>query len=212
MEISRLTQRMPGRPLSFNRDKALEKAMIMFWRHGYETTSIAVLTKAMGITPPSLYASFGDKKSLFLEAVNRYQKISNGLGQRISAAATAREAAWVMLEGAALKFSGSDTPPGCLIASAAISCSAAAADIQTEIASLRRDTEESLRLRIDADRLDGKLPEETDAEALAAHVFAVIQGMSTLARDGASREKLMRVATTALSGWPVPRSQTTGNS
>jgi AcrR family transcriptional regulator len=56
-----------GRPLSFDRDKALEDAMHVFWERGYEAASISELTAAMGITPPSLYTAFGDKEHLFLE-------------------------------------------------------------------------------------------------------------------------------------------------
>jgi AcrR family transcriptional regulator len=64
-------RRKTGRPLSFDRDASLEKAMLIFWRYGYETTSIVDLTNAMGVTAPSLYNAFGDKKRLFLEAVRR---------------------------------------------------------------------------------------------------------------------------------------------
>ena len=62
-----------GRPRAFDRDAALDRAMHLFWRKGYESTSVSDLTEAMGIAPPSLYAAFGDKKRLFLEAVDRYQ-------------------------------------------------------------------------------------------------------------------------------------------
>src|SRR3546814_7402993 len=65
-----------GRPLSFDRDTALERAMLVFWRYGYEAASLQELTSAMGITPPSLYAAFGDKEKLFLEAVERYSSKS----------------------------------------------------------------------------------------------------------------------------------------
>src|SRR3978361_1815132 len=64
--------RKTGRPLSFDRDAALERAMLVFWRYGYEAASLQELTSAMGITPPSLYSAFGDKEQLFLEAVARY--------------------------------------------------------------------------------------------------------------------------------------------
>ncbi|HZC78142.1 MAG TPA: TetR/AcrR family transcriptional regulator, partial [Ktedonobacterales bacterium] len=63
-----------GRPRSFDREAALERAIDVFWRHGYEATSVSDLTSAMGINPPSLYAAFGDKEKLFLEAVERYQQ------------------------------------------------------------------------------------------------------------------------------------------
>ena len=65
-------RRKAGRPLSFDRQAALHQAMLLFWQHGYEATSLSGLTAAMGVTPPSIYAAFGDKKRLFLEAVAHY--------------------------------------------------------------------------------------------------------------------------------------------
>lgn len=176
--------------------------MLLFWQHGYEATSLNDLTKAMGVTPPSIYTAFGDKKRLFLEAVERY------LGQdtperMIAAAPTARDAARGLLEGAAVAFTGSDTPPGCLLASSAIACSADASDVREALAAIRRSVEAHLRDRIERAIAAGELERDTDADALAGHVTAVIQGMSTLARDGASREKLMRIAATALAAWPL---------
>ncbi len=182
-----------GRPPSFDRDAALDRAMLLFWQHGFEGTSIAELTAAMGITPPSLYAAFGDKKALFREAVARYL----GSPAQASDQASARDAAFALLRAAALRFTGEDTPAGCLIATAAASCSPAAADIQAELASVRRNTEAWLCDRIERDGVA-----TTEAEALAAHVMAVVQGLSTLARDGASRDKLLRMIDVAMRVWP----------
>ena len=196
-------RRRLGRPLSFDRDAALTKAMHLFWQHGYETTSVAELTAAMGITPPSLYAAFGDKRRLFLEAVDRY---TNGgavtaLGL-IQTAATARDAALSMLRGSAIAFTGADTPAGCLVASAAVSCSDAAADVRAHLAGVRLDIETALRDKAGTDVATGLLPADTDPAALAATTMAVIQGMSTLAKDGADRSKLLAIAETALQTWP----------
>lgn len=196
-------RRKTGRPLSFDREAALHRAMLLFWRHGYEATSLSELTAAMGVTAPSIYTAFGDKKRLFLEAVDRYLSGPDTPTRMIDEAATARDAAWALLRAAATGFTGADTPPGCLLASSAISCSAAAADVQGELAALRRGIEACLRRRIVEAVETGEVEAGTDADALAGHVMAVIQGMSTLARDGASREKLMRVAATAMLAWPA---------
>ena len=189
-----------GRPLSFDRDAALHQAMLLFWRHGYEATSLSDLTAAMGVTAPSIYTAFGDKKRLFLEAVDRYLSGPVTSDSIIEAAATAEDAAWGLLQAAALGFTGNDTPPGCLLASSAISCSAAAADVQGGLAAIRRRIEARLHDKIVQAIAAGEL--DADADALAGHVMAVIQGMSTLARDGAPRDKLMRVAAAAMLAWP----------
>ena len=191
-----------GRPLSFDREAALHQAMLLFWRHGYEATSLSDLTAAMGITAPSIYTAFGDKKRLFLEALGRYLSGPVTSDSIIEGAGTAEEAAWGLLRAAAIGFTGADSPPGCLLASAAISCSTAAADVQGELATTRRRIEARLHDRIVQAVKAGEMAADTDAEALAGHVMAVIQGMSTLARDGAPREKLTRVAATAMLAWP----------
>lgn len=190
--------------MSFNRDAALTQAMLLFWRHGYEATSLSDLTAAMGITPPSIYAAFGDKKRLFLEAVDRYCSGPVTPERIIEGAPTARDAAFELMRQSAIGFTGETTPPGCLLATGAISCSAAAEDVRKHLAGIRHDIEGRLAARIARAVEAGELADAADAEALAAHVMAVIQGMSTLARDGVPRDKLMRVAETAMRAWPSP--------
>jgi AcrR family transcriptional regulator len=194
--------RKSGRPLSFDRNVALESAMRVFWQHGYEATSLAELTSAMGVTPPSIYAAFGDKKKLFLEAVHLYLSGPITSDSIIKDAATAREAAVGLLRASAMGFTGADTPRGCLLASSAISCSAAAADVQSELAAIRRRIEARLKDKIVRAVKSLEMPVDANADALAAHIMAVIQGMSTLARDGASRKKLLRISDAAMLGWP----------
>ena len=201
--IESVSRRRPGRPLGFDREAALHQAMLLFWRHGYESTSVSELTAAMGITPPSLYAAFGDKKQLFREAVERYMSGPVTATAMIGAAASAREAARQLLAGSAVGFTGEETPQGCLLASSTVSCSPAAADVQAELAGMRGAIERCLEAKILEDVRAGVLPEDTDAEAWAGHVMSVVQGMSTLARDGASRGKLLGVAEVALRGWPL---------
>ena len=203
MENSTPLARRPGRPLSFDRDAALNQAMLLFWQHGFEGTSIAQLTVAMGVTPPSIYAAFGDKKHLFREAVARYLSGPITSEQIIAKAATARDAAWGLLRSAAVGFTGMGTPAGCLLANAAVSCSASAADIQEELATVRRGIELKLCQKFTQAIKVGELLAETDAEAMAGQVMAVIQGMSTMARDGATQEKLLRVAEITLRNWPA---------
>jgi AcrR family transcriptional regulator len=196
--------RRTGRPLSFDRDTALLAAMHLFWRHGYEATSVAELTRAMGITPPSLYAAFGDKQRLFLETVHRYLGGTEAVERSIAGAASAHDAARDLLRAAVLGDTGDDTPAGCLLASSLVTSSVEAADIREALAQIRRAIEAALRARIERDIREGLMPAGTDAEMLAGHVFAVVQGMSTLAKDGAGRDKLLRIVQSAMACWPTP--------
>jgi AcrR family transcriptional regulator len=198
-----ILRRKPGRPLSFDRDVALRQAMLLFWRHGYEATSLADLTAAMQVTPPSIYSAFGDKKSLFLESVALYCSGPITSQSIIANAVTARDAARGLLEASAIGFTGRDTPAGCLLASSAISVSASARGVQRELAGIRRGIEAQLTKKIQHAQQSGELARNVDADALSAHVMAVIQGMSTLARDGAKREKLLRVVETVMAALPA---------
>lgn len=194
--------RRTGRPLSFDRTAALRQAMLIFWRHGYETTSVADLTAAMGISAPSLYTAFGDKKRLFLEAMRLYAGDPADMERAIANARTAQEAAHDLMTAAAMTYTGEATPTGCLLASATASGSAAAADVQDAVANVRRDIEKCLRVRIERDIGDGVLPPGSQAAPLAGLIMAVTQGMSVLARDGASRASLLAITEAALRAWP----------
>ena len=195
-------RRKIGRPLSFDRDTSLQNAMLTFWRYGYETTSIVDLTTAMGITAPSLYTAFGDKKRLFLEAARRYAGDPEAMAQAIADAPTAYDAAHAMLTAAAVAYTGNATPRGCLLASATASGSAASAGVQDAIADIRRSIGERFRARVDRDVAEGVLPPQTNAEAVAGLVMTVTQGMSVLARDGTTRTALLKIVEVALQGWP----------
>lgn len=196
-------RRKTGRPLSFDRDAALERAMLTFWRHGYETTSIVDLTTAMGVTAPSLYTAFGDKKQLFLEAARRYAGDPAAMEQAIREAPSGYDAARDLLTNAAIAYTGEITPKGCLLASATASCSAGSSDVQRSIAEIRESISGHLKARIERDVSSGRLPPESDAAALAGLVMAVTQGMSVLARDGFSRASLLAIADTSLKAWPT---------
>lgn len=192
-----------GRPRGFDRDAALDAALIEFWRHGYEATSIAALTKAMGINPPSLYAAFGDKRQLFGEAVRRYAQTHGDYGARALAEPTARATVETMLRLAAAAYTTADHPPGCLVIDGATNTTEASQDVAQELRGYREGTKKAIADKITADVHAGLLSADTDAMALATFYSSVIQGMSTQARDGASEDDLQRVADVALKAWPM---------
>lgn len=176
--------------------------MLVFWRFGYETASVADLTAAMGISTPSLYTAFGDKRRLFLEAMRLYAGDPEDMDRRIGDAPSAYDAARTLMTAAADAYTGVDTPKGCLLASATASGSMQSADVQAAVADIRRSIDSRLRKRIVRDIKDGVLPPGTQAAALAGLVMAVTQGMSVLARDGASRVSLLAMVKVALRAWP----------
>ncbi|MGW0806561.1 TetR/AcrR family transcriptional regulator [Nonomuraea sp. NPDC002799] len=193
-----------ARQRAFDREAALESAMRAFWRHGYEATSIAELTAAMGIRPPSLYAAFGDKRRLFEEAVRRYQETYGAFTTRaLAEEPTGRQAIGRVLREAAAVYADPEHPAGCLIISAAVNCGPESAEVEALLRSFREEAKAALKRRIDGDLAAGLLPAGTDTGGLAAFYASVIQGMSTQSRDGTSEADLLSVADLAMSAWPL---------
>lgn len=183
---------MAGRPRSFDRDAALRAAVEQFWRTGYEETSVAMLTSAMGVTPPSLYAAFGDKRRLFEEASAVYFARTCEEVDRAAGLPTVHEAVARMLEDTARAHTDPATPAGCLM------LTEPRLEAQREV--LRR----RLRERLDQGVRDHDLPATTDTGHLASFLVAVMRGMSGCARDGATAEDLLGIAGTAMAALPAP--------
>jgi AcrR family transcriptional regulator len=192
-----------GRPRTFDRAEALDAAMRLFWERGYEATSIAELAAAMGVNPPSLYAAFGNKRQLFLEAVDRYQERNGGfIARALAEAPTAREAARRIFHAAAELYVRPDCPRGCMLAQSASVRGAGSEDIVADVAARRDGGRQAIRARLEAAVRAGDLPPATDTAGLAAFVMAVLHGMSAGARDGMDAAALRRIAEHAMAGWP----------
>ncbi|CAM5539940.1 TetR family transcriptional regulator [Streptomyces griseomycini] len=194
-------RRARGRPRSFDRETALEKALLAFWEHGYEATSVSDLTRVMDIGAPSLYAAFGDKRSLFDEVVRVYgARYGSFTDRALAEEPTARAAVARMLREAAAVYTEPGRPHGCLVVHAAANCSNP--EVEQSLRERRTANVAAFERRIRDDVAAGVLPADTDAGALARYTGAMIQGMSQQARDGASREELESLAEIAMSVWP----------
>jgi AcrR family transcriptional regulator len=191
-----------GRPRAFDRDEALERAMQLFWRQGYEGTSLSDLTRAMGINPPSLYAAFGNKAELFRQAVDRYEAKVAAYADEALRKPTAREVALALLTGAADVRSGESHPPGCLMVQGALASGEAAEPLRAELAARRAAGVEEIRARFERARAAGDLSPDADPAALARFVAAVIYGMAVQSAGGATRAELQKVIDTAMQAWP----------
>lgn len=199
-----IAARPRGRPRSFDRAAALDCAMQLFWKHGYEGTSIHELTTAMGITPPSLYAAFGDKERLFLEAVNQYRSGPGNATRAFAEARSSRDAIEGVLMGSAAELTCPSHPPGCMVVLAAMNCSEASSHLDAALADVRAEAESFFRSAIQRGVDGGEILPDTDVATLAKFYMTVLQGMTIQARDGATREALLDVAKTAMLAWPAP--------
>ncbi len=192
-----------GRPREFDIERALDQALEVFWRNGYEGASIASLTEAMGINPPSLYAAFGNKEGLFRRALDRYVQQRTGFWNEALAAPTARGMIAHLLHESANFLTEKCNPPGCLLVRGALSCSEAADLIVGELAARRTDGEVMIRDRLKSAKQAGELPPGLEPSEFARYVMTVLEGMSVRAAAGASREELHKVAELALRAWPT---------
>ena len=190
-----------GRPRAFDIDRALDRALRVFWEKGYEGTSLSDLTKAIGINRPSLYAAFGNKESLFRKALDRYEKTAAFVLDAINEP-TARRFAEGLLHSAADMVTNPHNPPGCLTVRGALASGEEADPIRLELALRRSEGEASIRKRLDRAKREGDLPPHANPADLARYLATVYQGMSVQAAGGATREQLRRVAKIALRAWP----------
>ncbi|MFJ4684644.1 TetR/AcrR family transcriptional regulator [Streptomyces sp. NPDC091377] len=193
--------RRRGRPRSFDRASALEKALMAFWAHGYEATSVSDLTREMGIGAPSLYAAFGDKRALFDEVVVEYARTYGALGEKaLAEEPTARAAVERVLRESAVVYTEPGHPRGCLYVHAATNCTSP--EVEASLRERRNATIAALERRIREGVAAGELGADTDTAALARFIGALIQGMSQQARDGADRSELESLVEIALTNWP----------
>jgi AcrR family transcriptional regulator len=196
-----------GRPRAFDIDRALDAALLLFWRHGYEGTSLAALTKAMDVNVPSLYAAFGNKESLFRKALDRYiQKPASYLRKALEEP-TARRVAEKALSGAIAMVMHPRHPNGCLLVHGALATNPEANSIRRELNLRRAAAEAAVRRRFERAIAEGDLPAAVDPAELARYLMTVIWGMSVQAAGGARRAELKEVAQFALRSWPSPRAE-----
>jgi AcrR family transcriptional regulator len=192
-----------GRPREFDRGAALEAAMVLFWRKGFAATSMNDLCDAMDVRSPSLYAAFGSKEALYLEAIQHYVEVFGPpVWDKLAEGATARAGVQNLLLAATESLPASHvTPAGCMAALAAV-CDEWPPGIAGVVRKIRVEMLGLLRSRLEAGIANGELPPTTDIEGLSRFYLSVYQGMAVQARDGAGAPELKGVVAAAMSAWP----------
>lgn len=191
-----------GRPREFEIDEALDQALELFWRKGYEGTSLSDLTDAMGITRPSLYAAFGNKEELFRKALDRYDDTCMAFTRTALKEPTARKVVDKLLHGFADAQTDQVHPPGCMGVNGALACSEEAEPIKQELTGRRVAGEIALGRRLEEARAAGDLPADCAPADLARYVMTVAHGMAIQASSGACREALYAVVGMTMKAWP----------
>jgi AcrR family transcriptional regulator len=187
-----------GRPRTFDAEAALDRAVEVFWRHGYEGTAVSELTAAMGVNKPSLYAVFGTKEQLFHQVVKRYAERELAYFRDALALPTAVEVVRDYLDRNAAALTRPDRPRGCLSIQGGLSSSPANSTVTQFLATSRLAGEHALAQRLTQARSDGDLPADADPAALARLVMVVSEGQAVHAAAGATQEELQQSADIAL--------------
>jgi AcrR family transcriptional regulator len=186
------------RPREFDPEVALERAMEVFWRQGYDGTSLSDLTAAMDINRPSLYAAFGNKERLFQLVLDRYDHGPAAYATAALELPTAREVVEALMLGAVELTVGR----GCLNSGNAQSCAPASEHVRQAVLSRRRASNAALRHRLEKARDQGDIPADADPATLADYVSTVCDGIAAQAANGADADTLCRVVAVALRAWP----------
>ncbi|WP_077962280.1 TetR/AcrR family transcriptional regulator [Ensifer adhaerens] len=191
-----------GRPRNFSRDEALASAMQLFWDKGYDNTSLSDLTRAMGLNPPSLYAAFGSKAELFIEAVDLYGRTDGaGIWDELETVPTAKAAVHDLLRRTAENFTRRGEPRGCMVVLSAPQMAGGDPEVCGALKRRRLEKQTALERRFERAVDEGDMPAGVDCAAIAAYVASLQHGMSIGARDGATRETLLAIADCAAGGW-----------
>jgi AcrR family transcriptional regulator len=195
-----------GRPREFDRGKALMEAMLLFWRKGFHATSLRDLGDALDIRMPSLYAAFGSKEALYVEAVDQYMGLTRTLlWKYLSCDLPAREAIKALLLATAREVTNCDIHPvGCMVSFVTIDEDMPATVVAT-IRNARNDWHEIVRKRLEKAIADGELVASSDPDTLSRFYVGIVQSIGIQAHDGAPYEQLEKLIEVSMSAWPTSR-------
>ena len=191
-----------GRPREFDLGKALATAEELFWRKGYDGTSLSDLTNAMGIVPPSFYFAFKSKEGLFQRVLERYRSERMGYFDDALREPTARAVAERLLYAIADAQTSPSCPPGCLAINNSMPAAGAKDPVRIKLAEVRRELHLMLKSRFVQAIEVGDLCKEVDPDTLARYVLTVGWGMAIEAQTGTTRAQLRANVAMALKAWP----------
>ena len=187
-----------GRPIGFDRDAALEAAMLLFWERGYEGTSMADLTQAMGLNPSSIYAAFGDKHALFSHAAKRYMEIRAQYAGKALEAPTLKKVIRALFDSTIAFLTAPGHPPTCMTLAGAVGCSVEAKPARELMTEIRKQNQAAIRERLLKARKSGELSKDIDLDDYARYLSTIIAGLSIQAANGSTKAELKRTAQMAL--------------
>lgn len=192
-----------GRPRGFDRDEAMTQAMHLFWKHGFEGTSLEQLRQAMGgISSASFYSAFGSKEALYRSALAEYLRTHGQVMAALHDKAMApRDRLETALRRSAAMQTASDHPTGCMVVLSATICSEDAGPAMAATAAERAANRQAISAGIVAGVADGSLRPDTDVAGLSGLFEGLLLGLSIQARDGIAASAIDAAISQALKVW-----------
>jgi AcrR family transcriptional regulator len=187
-----------GRPTEFDTDHALDVAMRLFWERGYEGTSMADLSLAMGIHPSSIYAAFGDKQALFALAAKRYADVPAQYMVKALEQPTLRSFILAAFDNTVEFLGSKDHPSSCFTLTGAISCGADKESAKILMREMRLQNEAAIKARLLRARKAGEFPKEENVDDYTRYLSSLLSGLAVQAANGSTRTELKRTAAVAL--------------
>jgi AcrR family transcriptional regulator len=192
-----------GRPRCFCEETALEAAMRLFWERGYEGASLSDLTEAMDMNRASLYATFGDKETLFLRALARYENGPASFWKIALKEPTAADVIKSLFTGSVNLLGDPRNPRGDLITQGALATGVGGAPVKQALIDRRKSGEAELLKRFKRAKAEGDLPQTANVHDLAGYVCTILYGLRVLAANGDGKAELKRVSDMALKMLPL---------
>ena len=189
----------PGRPREFDVDKALDQAIAVFSSRGFAATSIKDLTVTLKLTSGSLYKAYGDKRGLFLAALDRYiQRREARLSEQLADVRSGRQRVEAVLRAYAEDSHGERGHTGCMVVGSIVEFASWDAELGRRLSRRLDALEARLRRFIEEGREDGSIARSVDAPATARALVCLLQGMRVVGKTGQSKREMDEVALTAL--------------
>lgn len=194
--------RTVGRPRGFDRDKVIQQALKVFWMHGYDGTSMAMLKSATGLEAPSIYGAFGNKQSLFKTCIGKYRDITKPIHDKALSQPNAWLVAKCALECLVEFMKSEDNPDGCLIILGAAVCTPSSDSMRHYLSDIVSYSNSRYAKRFERSIEEGDLPKSADASVLANYLFTLDRGLALQAKAGHTKAELLKIVSMALSNWP----------
>ncbi|KAB7896551.1 TetR/AcrR family transcriptional regulator [Rouxiella silvae] len=192
-----------GRPRAFDENQALDAAMGVFATSGFEAASLTALTEAMGINRVSMYATFGNKESLFIRAFERYTRLAEEHGARCLATGSAKQGLLTLLKDCVERFTSKERDGVCFMTQSPLVNVGATLETSNDFSSKRNALEALLQRHFERAVEKGELPDISVVKRMASFYTVVIHGMALQAQHGTTREELLDAIDVAISAWPA---------